>query len=151
MCLACEINCGCGRSVAGFHFKDDIMSGEVIRKVYCQECSRNIPFNPKAMIVDNGWIIEYDIEVALFQAQGITAGTAEITPDFIFDKGYCTWNGIYPTDHIDSRAERAAIVQLAKINPRKYLAEIREWANSRMKRLAQEGWRKAQEEKSILT
>ncbi|HAM51262.1 MAG TPA: hypothetical protein DCP92_11445 [Nitrospiraceae bacterium] len=144
MCLAYETNCCCGKDVAGFHFKDEIMSREVIRKVYCQDCSRDVPFNPKAMIADNGWIIEYEIDVALFQAQRIRPGTVEITPDFIFDEDYCTWRGIYPTDHIDRLAEREAIVKLAKINPRKYLAEIKEWAKSRMERLSQEGWRKAQ-------
>jgi len=40
--------------------------------------------------------------------------------------------GVYPTDHIDSVKEREDLVKLAKINPRKYLEEIKKWGISRM-------------------
>ncbi len=145
MCMAHEINCSCGSNMAGFSFKNEIMSGEVINRLYCPACSRDIKFDPETMLADNGWIIHYDMEIARFQAQKISPKPDEVTPHFIFDKGYCTWRGIYPSDHIDSAVEREEVVKLAKINPRKYLEEIRGWANERMKRLEREGWRKARD------
>ncbi len=143
MCMAHEMDCSCGNGTAGFNFKNEIMSGDVIERLYCPICSRDIRFNPETMLADNGWIIEYDMDVARFQAQRIKAEPGDVTPHFIFDGGYCTWRGIYPSDHIDSVAEREEVVKLAKINPRKYLEEIRQWAVKRMERLAKEGWRKA--------
>lgn len=145
MCMAYELNCRCGNGVAGFNFKNEVMSGDVINRVYCPRCSRDIPFNPETMLADNGWIIEYDMDVARFQVQKTKVTPNEVTPDFIFDEGYCTWRGIYPSDHIDSVIERCEIVKLAKINPRKYLEELKEWAHRRMERLWKEGWRKARE------
>jgi hypothetical protein len=131
--------------MAGFNFRNEVMSGEIIRRIYCPECSGDISFDPATMVADNGWIIEYDMEIARFQSLKLTVKADDITPDFIFDEGYCTWRGVYPSDHIDSVLERTEILELAKINPRKYLEEMKEWANTRMERLTQEGWRKARE------
>ncbi|MDA8215960.1 MAG: hypothetical protein M0Z64_11905, partial [Nitrospiraceae bacterium] len=89
------------------------------------------------------------MDIARFQAQKIKTGGLNITPEFIFDEGYCTWRGMYPADHIDSTIERAEIVRLAKTDLKKYLEEIRDWANKRMERLAREGWRKANEREAI--
>ncbi len=149
MCMAYEINCSCGNGLAGFNFKDEIMSGEVISGLYCPQCSSGIKFNSETMVADNGWIIEYDMDIARFQAQKIETGVHNITPDFIFDEGYCTWRGIYPTDHLDSVVERTEIMKLAKINPRRYLEELKEWATTRMERLSREGWRKANEKVGV--
>ena len=149
MCVAYEINCSCGNGMAGFNFKDEIMAGEVINRLYCPQCSKDIKFNPETMIADNDWIIEYDMDIARFQAQKIKTGGLNITPEFIFDEGYCTWRGMYPADHIDSTIERAEIVRLAKTDLKKYLEEIKGWANKRMERLAREGWRKANEREPI--
>jgi len=139
------MTCSCGNSTAGFNFRNEIMSGDIISGVYCPECSHDIDFDPGTMVADNGWVIAYDMEIARFQSHKLTVKPEELTPDFIFDEGYCTWRGVYPTDHIDSVLERAEILKLARINPRKYLEEIKEWANTRMERLTQEGWRKARE------
>lgn len=149
MCMAHEMKCSCGSGMAGFSFKNEIMSGEVINRLYCPVCSRDIKFDHETMLSDNGWIIEYDLEIARFQANKIKAPRDEVTPHFIFDRGYCTWRGIYPSDHIDSVIERAEVVKLAKINPRKYLEELKEWATGRMERLSREGWRKAREDNRV--
>ncbi len=149
MCMAHEMSCSCGNSTAGFNFKNEIMSGDVINRIYCPECSRDIGFDPETMISDNGWVIEYDMEVARFQSCTLPVAPGEVTPDFIFDAGYCTWRGIYPTDHVDSVTERTEILKLAKMNPRKYLEEMKEWATARMERLTREGWRKTREQSSV--
>lgn len=66
------------------------------------------------------------------------------------EEGYCAWRGIYPSDHIDSAIERSEIIRLAKIDPKKYMQEMKEWANRRMERLSREGWRKANEGGKVL-
>lgn len=149
MCMAHEMNCSCGSGMAGFNFKNEIMSGDVITRVYCPRCSRDIKFDHGTMVADNGWAIEYDMEIARFQAHKLKVKPEEVTPDFIFDEGFCAWRGIYPTDHIDSVLERTEILKLARINPRKYLEEMKEWANTRMERLSREGWRKARENSKV--
>jgi hypothetical protein len=145
MCMAHEMKCSCGNNSAGFNFKDEIMSDQVIERLYCPACSRDIRFDPESMLADNGWIIKYDMDIARFQAHKIKAGQDNVTPHFIFDRGYCTWRGIYPSDHIDSVVEREEVLKLAKVDPRKYLEEIKGWATKRMERLEREGWRKARE------
>lgn len=149
MCVAYEMNCKCGSGLAGFNFKDEIMTGETISSLYCPECSRDIRFDPETMLADNGWVIEYDMDIARFHSRKIKPLPDDINPEFIFDKGYCTWRGVYPADHIDSAIERSEIIKLAKINPRKYLEELKEWANRRMDRLSKEGWRKADEDNKV--
>lgn len=143
MCIAYEIKCQCGRNTASFHFKDNIMTEQVIKTLYCPNCSSDINVNPEKMLVDNGWVIEYDMDIARFLAQKIgNTQITQITPDFLFDEGYCTWNGTYPADHIDSVKEREEIVSIAKVNPTLYLHKIKTWAKERTERLKNEGWRK---------
>ncbi|MCL5238459.1 MAG: hypothetical protein M1353_11570 [Nitrospirae bacterium] len=141
MCTSYEQRCSCGIRSASFHFKDSIMPEQVIRNVYCPVCSSGVAFDPGSMIVDNGWIIEYDMDIAVFKAQK-PAG-AGITPDYLFDGELCTWNGLYPGDHADSVKEREALVALSKTDPLRYLREIKEWALQREDKLKAEGWRKA--------
>lgn len=147
MCMSHEMNCKCGNGFAGFNCKNEVMTGEIIDGLYCPRCSHTVAFDSKTMVNDNGWIIAYDMELARFQAQKLRANPKEVTPDFIFDEGYCTWRGVYPSDHIDSVVERQDLLALARINPRKYLDEMKEWANSRMDKLSKEGWRKTRGEK----
>jgi len=95
------------------------------------------------MLYDNGWIIEYDMDIAQFIGKNLP--DTHITPEFLFDEGYCTWRGTYPTDHLDSVREREEIIKLAKTDPKRYFKEIKRWGIERMERLAAEGWRKANE------
>ncbi len=53
------------------------------------------------------------------------------------------WRGIYPGEHIDNVREREKITKLAKIDPKRYLEEIKTWSIQRMERFSEEGWRKA--------
>jgi hypothetical protein len=141
MCIDHKIRCGCGSHTASFNLRDEIMPVDIVNRLYCPQCSSDVAYDSASMIRDNGWIIEYDMDVARFMAHKLSGAT--ITPEYLFDQGYCTWRGVYPTDHIDSVKEREELVKLAKINPRKYLDEIKHWGMARMSRLAREGWRKA--------
>jgi hypothetical protein len=135
------MKCKCSSKTASFHFKDNIMTEQVIKTLYCPNCSSDINVNPEKMIVDNGWVIEYDMDIAKLMGQKIS--NTIITPDILFDEGYCTWNGVYPGDHMHSVKEREDITALAKSNPSMYLNRIRAWAKERAERLKNEGWRKA--------
>ncbi len=141
MCVEHRKICTCGQNSASLHFRDEILPEEVVDRLYCPQCSGTVGYDTGSMVRDNGWIIKYDMDVVNFMRQKLPAG--EATPDFIFDEGYCTWNGVYPTDREDSVKERGELVQLSKINRKKYLEEFKSWGVSRMERLAREGWRKA--------
>ena len=141
MCMAHEKRCECGARSASFHFKDNIMPEQVVERFYCPACSPGAAFDPAAMVSDNGWIVVYDMEAARLLAKDGLA--ARLTPEVLFDEGLCTWNGMYPGDHIDSVRERESITALAKTNPREYIQRLKSWANERMERLRSEGWRKA--------
>lgn len=150
MCVDHSLNCSCGKNHASFNFRDDVLPVEAIAGLYCPECSRDIEHNPVTMLADNGWLIEFDMDIARFMMQK-TASASSITPEFLFDEGYCAWRGVTPTDHIDSVREREALVQLAKTDRKRYFEEIKSWGNNRMERLAREGWRKANEREPAKT
>jgi hypothetical protein len=102
------------------------------------------------MLEDNGWVIGFDMEVARFMLQkAVPAG--RVTPEFIFDEGYCTWRGVTPSDHLDSIRERNELLQLAQTDRKRYFEEFKNWSNNRMARLAREGWRKANEREPVKT
>lgn len=146
MCMEYSMRCMCKSREASFNFREEIMPPEVISRVYCPECSREINFDPESMLADNGWVIEYDMDVARFSALKTPHLLKEdLTPAILFDEGYATWRGVYPGDHIDSAREREEIVALARTDPRAYLERIKSWGIKRMERLRQEGWRKANE------
>jgi hypothetical protein len=150
MCVDHSINCSCGAHHASFNFKDDVLPHEVITGLYCPRCSDSVTRDAATMITDNGWCIAYNMEVARFMMQKI-APAHEVTPEYIFDEGYCTWRGVTPSDHIDSVRERDQLSQLAKTDPKRYFQEIKTWSISRMERLAREGWRKANEREPAKT
>ncbi len=144
MCMEYSMRCSCGGREASFNFRDEIMPPEVISRLYCPNCSGEIGFNPETMLADNGWVIEYDMEVAKFSALKTPhLLKKELTPEVLFDEGYATWRGIYPGDHIDSAREREEIVAMAKSDPKAYIERIKNWGVERMERLRKEGWRKA--------
>ncbi len=144
MCMEVKKECFCGKNSASFNLRDNIMIPEVVSGLYCPQCSHLIKeFDPETMIYDNGWVIVYDMMLA----KGIAAqklSDAAVTPELLFDQGYVTWKEIYPGELEDSKEEKAKLVEMAQKDPKRYLIEIRNWANARMERLKQEGWRRAQ-------
>jgi hypothetical protein len=135
------MQCSCGSFTASFNFRDEIFPTEVVNRIYCPQCSSGVTYDDVTMLKDNGWLIEYDMDIARFMGHRLPG--AVITPEYLFDEGYCTWRGMYPTDLADSLREREELVRLSRVNPRKYLEEIKKWSIDRMDRLNREGWRKA--------
>ena len=145
MCMEIKIKCNCGNREVKFNLKNNIMPEECIENVYCPEESINVKFNPETMINDNGWIIEYNMDIAKFIGSKIlNIKPEEITPEFLFDEGYATWKELYPGELEESLKDRERLKELAKIDRKKYFQEIKDWAKSRMLKLKKEGWRKAQ-------
>lgn len=122
------------------------MPTEVIQALYCPECSTGADVDTGSVLKDNGWVIHFDMEVARLYGRKLPVHDMQnLSPETLFDKGYATWRGVYPGDHIDSVREREELARLAKTDPKKYFQEMKSWAISRMDRLKKEGWRKAYE------
>jgi len=150
MCVDHSKSCSCGRNKASFNFREELLPFEAVTELYCPDCSITVPFDGATMLSDNGWIIEYNMDVARFMLQKVSSPST-IRPEFLFDEGYCTWRGVYPGDHIDSARERDALLQLAKTDKKRYFEEFKTWGLKRMERLARAGWRKAHEREPAKT
>jgi hypothetical protein len=150
MCVDYAKMCSCGKKSASFNFRDEVLPFETITNLYCPECSGHIKHDNATMLSDNGWLIEYNMEVARFMMQK-KSPASQVTPEFLFDEGYCTWRGVYPGDHIDSAREREELLQLAKTDKKRYFEEFKTWGVRRMERLALAGWRKANEREPVKT
>ncbi len=145
MCLEIRKTCRCGSRNAQFHMRDNILSQEVIAELYCPECSGSVTMDPETMINDNGWIIEYDMDLARFLVVSkLMMAPEEVCPEYIFDSGYATWQEMYPGEQQDVLEERQEIMALLKKDPGRYLQEISRWNIARIERLKTDGWRKAQ-------
>ncbi len=144
MCVDHKVTCVCGENSASFNFRDNILPVGVVRRLYCPLCSGGTDFNSDTMLSDNGWIIEYEMDIVRLMAQKLPR-TGAISPEFVFDEGYCAWRGVYPNDHVDSAREREDLLKLAKTDRKRYFNELRSWGIQRMERLAHEGWRRTHE------
>ena len=145
MCIDIRKTCECGQHHVQFHLRDNIMSREVIMRLFCPACSSGTSPEQATMLNDNGWVIEYDLELAQFLA----AAKLQLPPDvvdpaFLFDGGYATWQEMYPGEQQDILTERREIMELLKTDSREYLQQISSWNIARVARLKAAGWRKAQ-------
>jgi len=123
--------------------RDEILGPEVINGLYCPECSLEADLDPETMLSDNGWVIVYDMEVASFRSGKMTQAPSTLTPEYLFDEGYCTWAGYCPGDLKAAAEEKAEIVKMMKIDPRAYVKAITDWGKKRAEKLSALGWRKA--------
>ncbi len=146
MCMEHTYTCKCGAKEVSITYKNELMPHETLTNIYCPQCSKDVELDPTTMVADNGWIVKYDMDVARFSAHKLPADDiVRLSPELLFREDYCSWRGIYPGDHIDSVQEREEILSLAKKDPKLYLERMKDWANSRMEKLREEGWIKAHE------
>lgn len=144
MCLEIKKTCECGREEVQLHMRDNIMSQEVILRVFCPHCSGNVAFDKETMLNDNDWMIEYDLETARFLAAAkLMIDPLKVGPEFLFDEGYASWREMYPGEQRDILDERKEIMAILKEDPQRYLEEIHRWNIARVDRLKRAGWRKA--------
>ena len=145
MCIEVRKTCKCGSKTAQFHLRDNVMSQEVLTELYCPDCSAEVELDPESMLMDNGWVIEYDMNLAKFLAVSkLMVDPDAVRPGFVFDGGYACWQEMYPGEQQDVLEERKEILALQQENPSRYLKEISHWNISRIERLKADGWRKAQ-------
>ncbi len=143
MCIAISRECDCGTGVASLHHANSVLPDEVITAVYCPDCESKVEFDPSRMLRDNGWIIEYDMDLAagILAREGLDPDS--VTPELIFDKGYSTWNGLTPTDAFDKSMEMHELLSDSKGDKLAYFQAMKKWTQERTTRLAEQGWRKA--------
>jgi len=145
MCMATEKGCSCGQESARFHHQNSILPFEAIANLYCPACSQTVEFDATTMISDNGWIIEYDMIVAALYGEKMGLTGDQLTPERIFDEGYCTWQGFTPNDLLRANEEKRELAELAKTDMKRYIQTMRAWSINRHLKLQEEGWRKARE------
>jgi len=134
----------CGQKQANLFFKNHILNPTVLRNIFCPQCSGNVHFDAESMIEDNGWILEFDLDIARSCLHRANIYSAYLSPAFIFDQGYASWNGFTPDELEQRLVERQQIIGLADQDMRLYLAEIKRWGSARVQKFREAGWRKAQ-------
>lgn len=141
MCHAIIRQCACGARLANIHHRDALLPEDAILAVHCPDCA--VDLDESSMVMDNGWIIQYDLEVARHFLQRCLSAD-EVTPERLFSDGWSSWNGLTPTDVWDKSMEMNELVASTKGDPKRYVQEFKTWTVGRTARLASEGWRKAQ-------
>ena len=63
MCREVRKSCECGSENVQLHMRDNVMGEEVISRLFCPDCSQDISFDQETMVNDNGWILEYDMDI----------------------------------------------------------------------------------------
>ncbi len=146
MCMDIRKQCVCGRESVRLHLRDNVMIPEVVLRIFCPNCPGDAAFDETSMINDNGWVIEYDMDLARgLAASKLQRAPDEVTPAFIFDQGYACWLELYPGEQAEIEAERAEIMKLLEVSQKHYLEAIQRWNIERVARLKRAGWRRAQQ------
>jgi len=142
MCQSYRKVCTCGKHTTEIFFGRMILDETSVAKVYCPDCSQNIETDLDSRVLDNGWVIELNMEVVKAHAAVMEISPEAITADWIFDQGFVTWVGITPDDHQTREKERNEFQKLAKTDLLSYMQAMKEWGLNREKRFIDEGWRK---------
>ena len=144
MCSNHRLPCSCGQNQANIFFKNHILNPDVVSNIFCPECSSSVKLDLECMLIDNDWILEFDLPIAQSCLHRANINPAHLNPAFLFDQGYATWNGFAPNELDQRLVERQEIIALAEENMHLYLTEIKRWGCERVERYRQAGWRKAQ-------
>lgn len=145
MCMAVFKKCECGSQTVQFHLRDNVLSPEVVSRLFCPSCPGDSAFDMNSMVNDNGWVIEYDMVLATMQImQGRMLSGEMVSPEYLFDQGYACWLETYPGEKADIQEERQRIISLKKLDQQRYLQEMIDWNVKRLAELKTQGWRKAQ-------
>ena len=143
MCRTDRRVCECGRNGAHLFFRDNLLPREVLVSLYCPQCRRRVNLNKDTMLEDCGWVLEYDVASAqvLFDRKG---ALGSITPQFLFDEGYLSWQGLSPDDQEVNTRLHQRLAPLIEQDLALYLKSLKsEWL-AHVARLKAAGWRKAQ-------
>ena len=146
MCIDVRKKCECSNQVVQFHLRDNVLLPEVISRVFCPSCPGDGAFDNGSMLCDNGWTIEYDMVLArALLERKLQIEPEEVTPEFIFDKGYACWQELYPGENEDIKVDRENIIKLLKEDRNEYLLAMQNWNIERIEKLKAAGWRRVQQ------
>ena len=145
MCMAITMECSCGGEFASLHHLNSVLPKEAVKAVHCPACG-GLDFDEDTMFRDNGWVIEYDMEVARSYLTRTGMPADAVTPRLLFEEGYASWNGLTPTDVYDKAMELNELAVRFKDSDdrRAYFEAMKTWTQQRAERLAEQGWRKAE-------
>lgn len=144
MCMSITRRCICGQNEAHFMFRDNILPAETLLNLYCPRCRDQAKWNAATMLEDGGWILEYDLEMARFFLWKKRV-QQPITPEFLFDEGYCSWQSLTPRGHEESARIHRRLAPLLAQDRLLYIQQLKaEWLDH-VAALKAAGWRKAQQ------
>jgi hypothetical protein len=135
--------CACGRNSAALLFRDNLLYPEILLNLYCPLCQDRAVWDGAAMLRDCGWILEYDISgaQALLQQRGVRGAA---TPEFLFDEGYLSWQGLSPGDLQVNTELHRRLAPLIEEDLARYLESMKGAWLKHVGELKAAGWRKAQ-------
>ena len=142
MCQSYRKRCACSQNTAEIFFGRMVLDEKAITQVYCPKCSQDIETGCDNRVLDNGWVLELNMDIVRIRANVMENSAENITADWVFDEGFATWVGITPDDSQRRNQERSEIQELAKTDLRAYIQAMKDWGLSREKRFINEGWRK---------
>jgi hypothetical protein len=143
MCLNERRVCRCGRNSAFLSFRDNLLPPEVLAELYCPRCRPREDWDGQTMLEDGGWVLEFDLAAAQrwFDLRGLRA---RATPEFCFDEGYVSWQGLAPGDEQVNRELHRRLAPLIEADLALYLKTLKEEWSAHAAKLKAAGWRKAQ-------
>ncbi len=142
MCESYHMRCQCGQRSAEIFFGKMLLDNQALSRLYCPDCSGIELSSNDDRIVDIGWVLILNMPHIKQYSSTFGMTPADLTASWVFDHGYVTWVGITPNDSETRNHERAAILELAKIDMKSYLEAMRSWGKGREDRFSQQGWRK---------
>jgi hypothetical protein len=142
MCESYILKCQCGDKKGEIFFGKMLLDESSVKQLFCPNCSRGHDERQQDRILDNGWVLELNMDIIKSHAATFGMAADSISADWVFDSGYVTWVGITPDDTERRNRERDKIQQLAKTDILTYINAMKEWGIGREKRFSKEGWRK---------
>lgn len=143
MCLNEHRFCECHQQSVHLSFRDNLLPPEILLNLYCPQCRPQAALDKDTMLEDCGWVLEYDVDRAqgYFNLRGIRHPA---TPEFLFDEGYLSWQGLAPGDEeVNARLHRS-LAPLVRQDYTLYLKKLKDEWTTHVAGLKAAGWRKAQ-------
>ncbi len=142
MCESYHLTCQCEKNRAEIFFGKMLLNPNSINTLYCPECSFGHDQPKQHRVLDNGWVLELNMDVIKHFSSTFGITPEHISAEWIFDSGYITWVGITPDDSTTRNKERENIQELAKTDILAYIKAMKEWGIERENRFTEQGWRK---------
>jgi len=135
--------CECGRNSVYLSFRDNLLPPELLLNLYCPQCRPQAILDQGTMVEDCGWVLEYDVDraQAYFDLRGLRH---RATPEFLFDEGYLSWQGLAPGDEAVNARLHRRLEPLVRQDYVLYLKTLKEEWTAHVAGLKATGWRKTQ-------